>query len=144
MNNILRVFCNVDPANRPRRWQVGEPFERFANRYVGSIPLRSVGWSEALLARLGLVGPKAPYDQLIADLRSAGRREKEYERTAPREIIEFPCGSTWIAITDLVLHGGLSGQHSLDQAFFLPAAGMRDPSRSSLRILERMTRRQLV
>ncbi|HVO87818.1 MAG TPA: Kdo hydroxylase family protein, partial [Casimicrobiaceae bacterium] len=141
---MLRVFCNVDPANRPRRWQVGEPFESFANRWIGSIPERSAGWSEALLARLGLVGPKESYDQLIADLRSAGKRDKEFQRTAPREIIEFPCGSTWIAITDLVVHGGLSGQHSLDQTFFLPAEGMRDPSRSSLRILERMTGRDLV
>lgn len=141
---MLRVFCNVDPADQPRRWQVGEPFESFANRFIRSIPARRAGWSEALLARLGIVGPKEPYDQLIADLRSAGKRDKEYQRTAPREIVEFPRGSTWIAITDLVLHGGLSGQHSLDQTFFLPAEGMRDPARSSLRILERLTQRQLV
>ena len=141
---MLRVFSNVDPGLRPRRWQVGEPFESFASRWVGSLRPRSAGWSGALLERLGLVGPKAPFDQLIADLRRAGKKDKEYQRTGPREIIEFPCGSTWIAITDLVVHGGLSGQHSLDQTFYLPASGMRDPSRSSLRILERITGRELV
>jgi hypothetical protein len=141
---MLRVFCNVDPGNRPRRWQVGEPFERFASRWIGSLRPRSAGWSEVVLDRLGLVGPKAPFDQLIADLRRAGKKDKDYQRNGPREIIEFPCGSTWIAITDLVVHGGLSGQHSLDQTFYLPASAMRDPSRSTLRILERMTGRALV
>ena len=33
---MLRVFCNIDPASRPRVWQVGaEPFARVAERYVG-------------------------------------------------------------------------------------------------------------
>ncbi len=141
---MLRVFCNVDPGNRPRRWQVGEPFESFASRWIGSLRPRSAGWSEVVLDRLGLVGPKAPFDQLIADLRRAGKKDKDYQRNGPREIIEFPCGSTWIGITDLVVHGGLSGQHSLDQTFYLPPSGMRDPSRSTLRILERLTGRALV
>jgi len=43
-----------------------------------------------------------------------------------------------------VLHGAISGQHSLDQTFFLPTAAMHDPSRSSLRILERLSGHRLV
>jgi 3-deoxy-D-manno-oct-2-ulosonic acid (Kdo) hydroxylase len=77
-------------------------------------------------------------------LRRLGKHNEDYQRDAPRRIVEFPAGACWIAITDLVLHGALSGQHSLDQTFFLPAAAMRDPSRSSLRILERLSGRRLV
>ena len=43
-----------------------------------------------------------------------------------------------------VLHGAMSGQHSLDQTFYLPVEAMNDPSRSSLRILERLTGEALV
>ena len=37
----------------------------------------------------------------------------------------------------------MSGQHSLDQTFYLPVEAMNDPSRSSLRILERLTGKAL-
>ena len=58
--------------------------------------------------------------------------------------MEFPAGASWIAITDLVLHGAMGGQHSLDRTFYLPVEAMNDPSRSSLRILERLTGEALV
>ncbi len=141
---MLRLFCNIDPKNRPRVWQVGEPFEPFVRRFIPSVELRSPHWSAALLDRLGIVrGSKTPYDQMIAEIRRLAKRDAEYQRTAPREVVEFPAGSCWFAITDLVTHGAMSGQHSLDQTFFLPAAGMRDPSQSSLRILERLSGRTL-
>jgi 3-deoxy-D-manno-octulosonic acid hydroxylase-like protein len=142
---MLRVFCNIDPLDRPRVWQVGEPFESFARRFLASLQPRRPGWTASVLARLGIVGgARTAYDVLLAELRRRGKRDAEYQRTAPRRIVEFPPGASWIAITDLVLHGALSGQHSLDQTFFLPAAAMRDPARSSLRILERLSGRRLV
>jgi 3-deoxy-D-manno-octulosonic acid hydroxylase-like protein len=141
---MLRLFCNIDPKNRPRVWQVGEPFEPFVRRFIPSVQLRRPHWSASLLDRLGIVrGSKTMYDQMIADIRRLAKRDKEYQRTAPREILEFPSGSCWFAITDLVPHGAISGQHSLDQTFFLPAAGMRNPNHSSLRILERLSGRSL-
>lgn len=137
---MFRLFCNIDPKNRPRVWQVGEPFEPFVRRFLPSVQLRRPHWSASLLSRLGVVrGSKTMYDQMIADIRQLAKRDKEYQRTAPREIIEFPAGSCWFAITDLVPHGAMSGQHSLDQTFFLPAAGMSNPNHSSLRILERLS-----
>jgi len=142
---MLRLFCNIDPLNRPRVWQVGEPFEPFARRFLPTAKPAKLRWTASALARLGLVnGGKTAYDLLLADLRRQGKRDEEYQRTGPQRIVEFPAGACWFAITDLVLHGAMSGQHSLDQTFFLPAEGMRDPSRSSLRILERLTGRQLV
>jgi hypothetical protein len=141
---MLRVFCNIDPLRRPRVWQIGEPFEPFARRFLPSVRPRSGGWASSLLARVGVVGgAKTPYDLMLAELRRLGKRSDEYQRTAPRRIVEFPAGACWIALTDLVLHGAISGQHSLDQTFFLPATAMHDPSRSSLRILERLSGRRL-
>ena len=142
---MLRIFCNIDPLDRPRVWQIGEPFEAFARRFLPSVHLREPGWTGSLLARLGVVGgAQTPYDLMIAELRRLGKRDQEYQRTAPRRVVEFPTGSAWLALTDLVLHGAMSGQHSLDQTFFLPPEGMSNPSRSSLRILERLSGCHLV
>jgi hypothetical protein len=142
---MLRIFCNIDPLNRPRIWHVGEPFEGFARRFLPAVRLRRRSWTAAMLARLGLVGgARTPYDLMIAELRRLGKHNAEYQRTAPRRVVEFPSGSAWLAITDLVLHGAVSGQHSLDQTFLLPPGAMDDPTRSSLQILERLSGRHLV
>jgi hypothetical protein len=141
---MFRLFTNVDPSGRPRVWQVGEPFESFARRFVPGIRLREPGPIESLLSRIRIRrGRRTLYDDVIAELRLLGKRDREYQRTAPREIVTFPSGSSWLAITDLVPHGAVSGRHSLDQTFFLPATGMVDPHRSSLYILERLIGRQL-
>jgi hypothetical protein len=128
-----------------RIWQLGEPFEPFVGRFLPSVRLAKPSWVPSILARLGIVdGIKTKYDQYLAALRALGIHDKEYQRTAPRKIMEFPSGASWIAITDLVLHGAMGGQHSLDRTFYLPVEAMNDPSRSSLRILERLTGEALV
>ena len=142
---MLRLFCNVNPAERPRVWQVGELFEPFASRFLPSVHPRNPRFRSLLASRLGIVdGRPTAYDQLMLDIKEAAASDKEYQRTAPREVLEFPPGSCWIALTDLVLHGAISGQHSLDRTWFLPFEAMHDPGRSSLRILERLTGRPLV
>lgn len=142
---MLRIFSNIHPVSRPRVWQLGEPFEPFVRRFLPSVRLSKPSWLSSILVRLGIVdGTKTKYDQYIAALRALGMRDKEYQRTAPHKVVEFPPGSSWIAITDLVLHGAMSGQHSLDQTFYLPVEAMNDPSHSSLRILERLTGESLV
>lgn len=142
---MLRLFCNVHPIGRPRVWQVGELFEPFARRFLPGIQPRGPRLRSVLASRLHIVdGRPTDYDQLMLDIKKASGRDPEYQRDAPREVVEFPVGSCWIALTDLVLHGALSGQHSLDLTWFLPVEAMRDPSRSSLRILERLTGRTLV
>jgi hypothetical protein len=142
---MLRVFSNINPTNRLRIWQLGEPFEPFVRRFLPDVRLNKPSWVSAILARLGIVdGTKTKYDQYVAALRTLGMRDKEYQLSAPRKVMEFPVGASWIAITDLVLHGAISGQHSLDQTFYLPVEAMKDPSRSSLRILERLVGEALV
>jgi hypothetical protein len=46
--------------------------------------------------------------------------------------------------TDMVLHAVLAGQYLFEQTFHLPAAVMREPHRSPLRLLEAACRRALI
>jgi hypothetical protein len=140
---MLRLFANVDPENRVRAWQVGEPFEPYAKRFLPPVRERTepLAW---LLQQLGIVkGRQTPYDRLMADLRVVAKNEPEYQASTPQRRFEFPAGASWLAITDLVTHGALEGRNSLDLTFYLPATAMSDPSRSSLRVLERLTGRRL-
>jgi len=143
----MRVFTNVNVGGHPRVWHVGEHFEPFARRFLPQMPgevretIPGSGW---IVEKLGFShGRPNAYDLTMRRLRDLMKKDKEYQRTAPRTIFEFPPGSTWIAFTDLVLHGAREGQHSLDQSWLMPVSGMRDPQRSSLRILERLTGRSL-
>ena len=73
---MFRLFCNIDPSGRPRVWQIGEPFESFARRFVGSVQLREPGRLESLLRRLKIRrGRRTVYDDVIAELRRLGKRE---------------------------------------------------------------------
>jgi hypothetical protein len=142
---MLRVFCNIHPGGRARIWRVGETFEPFARRFVPSARTPRTSRLEALLAHLGVTrGRRTAYDRLMADIRGQVKKDEDYQTNAPQRIVSFPPGSAWIAITDLVLHGASSGQHSLDQTFFLPPEAMDEPARSSLRILERLSGRTLL
>lgn len=142
---MLRLFCNIDPGRRPRVWQIGEPFETFVGRFLPGIELVAPRRKAAFLARFGIGrGARSAYDRMMAEIRRRGKRDALYQGTAAKRIIEFPYGSCWFAITDLVLHGAVSGQHSLDQTYLLPTAAMSHPEWSSLRILERLSGRHLV
>jgi hypothetical protein len=122
---------------------VGEPFEPFVTRFLPSTQ-RASTFGSWLLHRLGITrGRQTAFDRLMADIRAVAKNDQGYQQTAPRTMVEFPSGSSWLAITDLAVHGAISGQHSLDQTYFLPVTAMHDPARSSLRILERLTGRTL-
>ncbi|MFZ1746507.1 MAG: Kdo hydroxylase family protein [Nitrospirales bacterium] len=143
---MLRLFCNINPSGQPRVWQIGEPFEPFVSHFLPSTS-RFSAWRDWLLNRLlaaRVRRTRTAYDRLVADIRRLAKGDDQYQTTAPRQLVEFPVGSSWIALTDLAVHGAISGQHSLDQTFFLPVSAMREPARSSLRILERLTGRTLV
>lgn len=145
---MLRVFCNINPVGEPRVWRVGEDaFESFARRFLPAartgVParVRLVDW---FATRVGLADRRATAcDHLMADLRAQAKSDDDFQTRAPQRVVSFPAGSAWIAFTDLLLHGAVSGRHSVDRAFFLPADAMRTPACSSLRTLERLTGRDL-
>ncbi|HTQ35845.1 MAG TPA: Kdo hydroxylase family protein [Steroidobacteraceae bacterium] len=140
----LRIFRNVN-ERAPRVWQVGGNFEAAAQRAARRLPARvreQYPGVSALLWVFGVAkGRATAYDHTMRALREFIMHDKEFQQSAPRQVVEFPAGATWLAYTDLALHGAMAGQHSLDQSFLIERSSMRDPGRSSLGILERLTGR---
>jgi hypothetical protein len=139
----LRIFCNIDPKGRPRVWEIGQRFETFVQRYLPSVRVER-SWFETAIDRsaslVGIVkGQRTGFDHVLEKIRELAKKDRDFQKTSPRRIVSFPPGSAWVALTDIVLHGGVSGQHALDQVFFLPPKVMLNPSRSALGILERLS-----
>jgi hypothetical protein len=140
---ILRVFANADPAGGPRRWHVAEPFEAHARRFLPRLR-RPLPGSATLLRLAGLTkGRRSAYDHLMLGLHDAAKRDAAYQAEAPREVVEFPAGTTWIVFTDQVPHAALAGRCAFEQTFQVDPAVMAEPASAPLRVLERMTGRVL-
>lgn len=140
---ILRVFSNV-AADRTRNWNVGEPFEAFADRFLPRvqvhIPVRS-----AFLAALGITkGKRSRYDEVMLSLHDRVKFDAGYQVNAPRTTLGFPPGSSWMVFTDQVLHAALGGAFALEQTFHFDIAVMGEPARAPLSVLERLTAQTLV
>jgi len=140
---ILRFFSNVDPAGNPRIWYVGEPFAQLAAKFLPALgrPNPPVAW---LLAAVGATrGRRSAYDQLMLGLHNTAKRDAAFQKSAAREEIAFPAGSSWLCFTDQVVHAAVAGQHVLEQTFYLDVDVMAEPTCSPLRTLERMTGQKL-
>ena len=141
---ILRVFCNVNPEGQPRKWLLGESFERYARHFMLRVR-RQMPFEASALRALGITKSlRTAYDHLMLGLHDRGKLDEDYQRDAWRERFDFPAGSTWVCFTDQVLHAALGGQYMLEQTFMLPVAAMLHAERSPLRVLERLTGRRLV
>lgn len=140
---ILRVFTNIASDGAVRRWEIGEPFERFAAQFLPRVPSPIPG-SSWVLAQLGLThGRRSAYDHIMLGLHDAAKRDERYQREAPRARLAFAPGTTWIVYTDAVLHAALAGHFALEQTFHLPVESMINPERAPIRILERLGGRRL-
>jgi hypothetical protein len=140
---LLRVFSNVNPDGKDRVWNIGEPFEAVATRFLPSIARRWPGYAR-LLHALGITrSQRTGYDQIMLQLHDRMKADASYQSRAVSARLDLPPGTTWIVMTDGVSHAALSGQFMFEQTFLLPVAGMLDPERSPLRILERLTGRTL-
>jgi hypothetical protein len=136
---ILRLFSNVDPHGRSRSWRIGEPFENVASRYLPSVPRPLWGSSELLRLFRITKSRRSAYDHFMLQLHDRMKADLHYQSTAKQTPYDFPAGSTWMAFTDQVSHAAMTGQHALEQTFYLPVASMHDPAKSPLRVLERLT-----
>ena len=141
---ILRLFANIDPEGRPRVWNVGEPFEPFAVRFLPRAGRAAPG-SAALLQALKLTrGRRTAYDHAMLRLHDLAKDDGVYQETAITRRVSFPAGSSWLVFTDTTLHAALEGRNVLEQTFLLPIGAMSDPAMSPLKILERLTGRTLL
>jgi len=140
---IMRVFTNVNPRGEPRVWRVGEPFESFARRFLPTVP-RQVPGSARLMHWFGITKSlRTAYDHTMLNLHDHGKRDDEYQSTAPQQRLELPAGATWIVYTDQVLHAAMAGQYVFEQTFHLDVDSLARPETAPLRQLERLTGRAL-
>ena len=134
---ILRVFSNINPHDEPRVWHIGEPFSDVADYFLPKIKAPFPG-KHSLLHLCKLTKSKRSlYDHYMLNLHNTMKADAEYQKRAISQRLDLPAGSTWVVATDQVSHAALSGQHLLEQTFYLPVDAMQNPEQSPLRILEK-------
>lgn len=143
-NRILRVFSNINPLDQERVWRIGEPFDAVARRFVPNIPKPAPGSSAVLRALRVTKSRRSPYDHYMLRLHDRMKADSAYQKGADQIRFSFPAGSSWIVFTDQTSHAAMSGQHALEQTFYLPQGAMVHPEKSPLRVLERITGRELI
>ncbi|MBA2649213.1 MAG: Kdo hydroxylase family protein [Legionella sp.] len=130
---ILRVFCNVNPNNEPRVWNLGEPFPQVLERFACKINTYNKLKSHALKWIRATKTFRTPYDHYMLELHDKMKLDDEYQSNVQKTQVDFPSQSTWIVFTDHVSHAALSGQHLLEQTSYLPVEKMAFPEHSPLK-----------
>ncbi|MBS0621671.1 MAG: Kdo hydroxylase family protein [Verrucomicrobia bacterium] len=141
---ILRFFTNINPDGKPRVWRTGEPFADVMAKINPRVSPFSpfVAW---VFDKCGITkGRRSSYDQCMLKMHDTMKGDMEYQRQAPQEEVHFPPGSSWAVYTDLVSHAAMSGQHVLEQTYYLPPNAMHDPKTAPLAQLEAHLKRKLI
>lgn len=140
---ILRVFSNINPVGKPRVWNLGEPFEQVAQRFLPGIkkpfPLSQKGLQLLKITK----SYRTLYDHYMLQIHDRMKADGNYQNTVSKQRIDFPANSTWIVMTDDASHAALAGQYLLEQTFSLPVSGMLDVNRSPLKVLENILKQPL-
>ena len=141
---ILRVFLNVNPRGEPRVWRVGETFDSVAARFFPQLaPYRPL--AARLLHALGVTKRRrTAYDHYMLGLHDAMKADLAYQRDCVQQRLAFAPGSAWVCYSDQTSHAVMSGQHMLEQTFFLPVDALRHREHAPLAVLERLAGRALV
>lgn len=129
---ILRVFCNVNPHNEPRIWNIGEPFPKVLERFAPQIASYSKLKAHVLKWVKTTKTLRSAYDHYMLHLHDTMKLDDAYQAQVEKIQVDFPAQSSWIVFTDHVSHAALSGQHLLEQTFYLPADKMANPECSPL------------
>jgi len=133
---ILRVFCNINPHNEPRVWNLGEPFSDVLARFAAKLPPYRKLWAIFLNLVQSTKTLRSPYDHYMLNLHDSMKLDDHYQAQVEKMQIAFPAQSSWIVFTDLVSHAALSGQYLLEQTFYLPVDKMAKPELSPLHHLQ--------
>jgi len=140
---LLRVFCNVNEAGRPREWRVGAPFASHARRSLPSIT-RPIPGSAWLMKTIGITKRRrTEYDHVMLQLHDHAKADLEFQKDGPQARVDFAPGTTWVVYSDQVLHAAMGGQHMMEQTFYLDVEDLQRPETSPLRTLERLLHRPL-
>ena len=141
---ILRVFSNVNPANKARLWHLGEPFEQVVQQFLPKLKSPFFGYRKLLSLLKITKSYRSLYDHMMLTLHDEMKKSDAYQNTVQKTEIPFPAGSTWVVMTDCVSHAALSGQFLLEQTFYLAPSKMKNPEKSPLHILEKILCKKLV
>lgn len=134
---ILRVFCNINPDNKPRVWNLGEPFSNLLPQFAAELPpyhpfkAKVLHWFK-LTRTL-----RTAYDHYMLHLHDQMKLQDAYQAQVNKTQINFPAQSSWIVFTDHVSHAALGGQYLLEQTFYLPVSAMLNPNCSPFKEMER-------
>lgn len=135
---ILRVFCNINPNNEPRVWNLGESFTEILEHFASQVPPFSAFKAKLLQWVKGTKTLRSPYDHYMLHLHDMMKLDDRYQQEVEKTLIKFPSFSTWIVFTDQVSHAALSGQFLLEQTFYLPVKHMKNPDCSPLSQLKKV------
>lgn len=140
---ILRIFCNVNPEQRPRKWKIGEPFSDVANRFWPKLQ-RASALKRHALHLLGITKQtRSEYDHYMVQLHDAMKADDAYQRDAVQQVFDFPAGGAWMCFTDQVSHAAVAGQHQFEQTFTVSVRSMANRETAPLAVLEQLAGRPL-
>ena len=143
-DRILRVFANVNPNGAPRIWRVGEPFEAVVEKFGPKVSAPPP-FSSILLKLFKVTKDyRTLYDHYMLKIHDTMKGDRDYKSSVEKEEVHFPPNSSWIVYTDQVSHAALSGQHVLEQTFYLPPEGLFNIETSPLRVLEKFFHKKLL
>lgn len=140
---ILRVFTNINPSNKPRIWKIGEPFSKVALRFIPAIssPLPFIA---KLMHHMHITkSRRSAYDHYMLKIHDKMKASDHYQENVESEMFSFQPGSTWMVFTDQVSHAVLSGQHVLEQTFWVSDKGLSYKETSPCHVLETMLGKKL-
>lgn len=141
---ILRIFTNINPYGENRFWRVGESFPELAQRFLPHLKYYSP-FASWLQNKLGITKTRrSHYDHLMLQMHDAMKADVEYQKNGPQQDVVFPPGSSWICFSDQTPHAAMAGQFMLEQTFLLPINAMKTPQNAPLKVLEKMTGKQLI
>jgi hypothetical protein len=140
---ILRVFSNINPDGKPRTWRLGEDFFHVAQYFFPKIKPQIPGISWFMKVFKITKGVRTPYDHYMLNIHDKMKYDLSYQNTVDSEVIHIPANSSWVVFSDQVSHAVLSGQHMLEQTFYLPIEAMDDVNTSPIKILEKLAKKNL-
>lgn len=141
---ILRVFSNINPEERDRIWNIGQPFQRVVERFGPRFKKPIFGMRKLMSWIKITKSYRTLYDHYMLQLHDHMKFDDEYQQDVEKLEFHFPPGSTWIVMTDCVSHAALVGQFMLEQTFYLPIEAMEMPELSPLKILENYLEKRLI
>lgn len=141
---LLRVFSNINPDGKPRVWRLGDSFDNVVEHFKSRLKFTPAFYRYALKHLKITKGLRTDYDALMLNLHDAMKADLDYQRMVKQQTVELAAGGSWIVYTDRVSHAATAGQFCCEQTFMLPVEGMNDPTKSPLKVLERVLGRKLV